>query len=141
METKAKLGVYVPKGRRRLVGKKAAQAPVQPVSPADNGQAIGAGTSVPTEPQTETQTQIANRLFRERAEKIADAEVTIYAGETEWEPLFLVVVPELRSEAARQIYKLRGDLYRKYSEANLNVEVRGRRERGEGRENAPFLLS
>lgn len=127
METKAKPGGYVPKGRRGLAGKKAAEAAVQTVTSADNRHVVGMVASAPTE----TQTQIANRLFRERAEKIADAEVTIQAGENEWEPVFLILVPELRSEAARKIIKLRGDLYRKYPESNLNVEIRGRRELSE----------
>ena len=113
--------------------------PIQPASHANVGQSATLGTPAPL--LTETQTQIANRTFRQQAAKIADAEMTVYAGENEWEPLFLIVLPELRSEAARRIYKLRSDLYRKYPEANLNVEVRGRRERGAGREDAPFLIS
>lgn len=130
METQVKPGRYFPKPGRRLTGKKAAeQTPAKPASPADNGPSGTLGTPSPTLP--ETQTQLANRIFRERAEKIADAEMMVRRGENEWEPIYLILVPELRSEAAHRVYKLRGDLYRKYPEAILNVEVRGRRELGE----------
>ena len=141
METETKPTGYVPKGRRGLTGNKAAETAVQVAPTAGNGQAVGGGASAPMGTQTETQTQLANRIFRERVERIADAEVTIYAGDNEWEPLFLVVVPELDSKAARQVYKLRGDLLRKYTKAILNVEARGKREQGEGKEDSPFLLS
>lgn len=128
METTTKPGRYVPKRGRRLAGKQASrQASVKPALPAENGQAV---TSV-APPLTETQTQVANRLFRERAAKIADAEVRIHPGENEWEPIYLILVPEFRSEAFDKIVKLRRNLYRKYPDSILNVELRGRRELSE----------
>lgn len=128
METLSQPKRYFPKPGRGLAGKKVKKTPVQPVLPADNGQSAASGTP-PT--LAETQTQIANRLFRERAEKIADAEVRIHPGENEWEPIYLILVPEFRSEAFNKIVKLRGDLYRKYPDSILNVELRGRRELSE----------
>ncbi len=130
METEVKPGRYFPKPGRGLANKRAAQqAAINPLSAAGNGQSAASDAPAPT--LTETQTQTANRIFREKAEQIPDAEMMIRRGENEWEPIYLIVVPELRSEAAHGVYKLRGDLYRKYPKANLNVEVRGRRELGE----------
>ena len=102
--------------------------PVTSVLTAGNGQRAS-GTPSPT--LAETQTQAANRIFRQQAEKIAEVEVRIHPGENEWEPIYLILVPEFRSEAFDKIVKLRGDLYRKYPESILNVELRGRRELSE----------
>ena len=129
METRTKSGLYVPKRGRGLAGTQTAQMAVKPDSPANEGQSVT--QEAPSPPLLKTQTQIANRIFRQRAKKIPDTEIEVRTGENEGEPIYVILVPEFRSEASRRIYKLQSDLYRKYPEANLNVEVRGRRELGE----------
>ncbi len=137
METQLKPGRYFPKPERRRTGKKAAeQTPAKSASPADDGQSVASGTPAPV--LAETQTQIANRIFRERAVKIGDASMTLRAGENEWEPIYRIEVPEIRSEAFYKIVKLRGDLYRKYPDAIINIEFRPRRELDEAANNPRF---
>lgn len=127
MITKPKPKRYFVKGERGLTGIKAtANVSAQPVSPVNNGVSVLSGTPS----QAEMQTQAATRLILRRIEKITDAQI-VRRGNGEIYPLaFVVEVPDLWSEAADQVYTLRGDLYRKYPAAEIEIEVRGRRESG-----------
>ena len=137
IKSKAEPERFPTKGKRDLKGKMPSSPALIPtVSPAENGQPIEAAVLAPA--QMESQTQIANRIFRQRAEKIADAMVTIRPGENEWEPIHRVEVPELRSEAFDKIVKLRSNLYRKYPDATINIEFRGRRELDEANNNPRY---
>ena len=136
METISKPQRYFPKPGRGPAGKKVEQTSVKPVPAVNNGQNAESGTL--SSPVIETQTQIANRLFRERAAKIADATTTVRPGENEWEPIYRIEVPQLRSEAFDKVVKLRGSLYRKYPNAIINVEFRPRRELDEAENNPRF---
>ncbi len=127
IEVKAETRRFLKKGERGLKSKKPSPSiPVPTASPVKSGDTIVPTTPAPA--QVESQTQIANRIFRQRAEKIADATVTVRPGENEWEPIHRVEIPELRSEAFDKIVKLRSNLYRKYPDATINIEFRGRRE-------------
>lgn len=86
-------------------------------------------------PPPETQTQIANRLFRQQAQRVPDAQVIMRASENEWEPIYRVEVPALRSKAFDSIVRLRSRLYRNYPNATINIEFRGRRELEEAENN------
>ncbi len=136
METLSQPKRYFPKPGRGLAGKKVKKTPVLQ---AGNGQSVASSAASPA--LGETQTQIANRIFRERIQKIADAEVRIRAGENEWEPIYRVEVPELRSEAFYKVVKLRGDLYSQYPDAIINIEFRPRRELDEAENNPRFANS
>ena len=127
MITKPKPKRSFMKGERRLTGLKAtANMSAQPVSPVNNGLSVMPGAPS----QAEMQTQAATRLFLRRIEKITDAQI-VRRGNGEIYPLaFAVKVPGLWSEAADQVYILRGDLYRKYLAAEIESEVRGKRESG-----------
>lgn len=49
--------------------------------------------------------------------------VTTYGGKSLANQSILVEVPNLRSEAADQVYMLRRDLFRKYPDARLDVRL------------------
>lgn len=121
----------LPKPRRHFTKRQPditqANTPVQSAPSTNSTLSIAPGMT----PQAESQTQAANRLFRQRAEKISDVHVTSRPGENPWEPLYFVEIPDLWSEAFDKIVKLRGDLYRKYPESILNIQFRPLRELAE----------
>ena len=78
--------------------------------------------------QAEIQTQAAVRLLLKRAGKITTTQVIRRERGEAYPVAFDVEVPDLWSKTADQVYTLRGDLFRKYPHAQIEIEVRGKRE-------------
>ena len=78
---------------------------------------------------SDTEKAIAN--FQALVERIPGVlAVRVSGGQQLNEKRFVVVVPSLFDEATRGIYELRGNLFRKFPTANLDVRVEGIREGG-----------
>ena len=124
METMPRPRRSLSKNIRAVVG--SVKPSIQTVSSTSEEPSVMSGSPS----QVEMQTQAAVRLFLKRAEKITATQVTRREYGEAYPLAFDVEVPDLWSEAANQVYTLRGDLFRKYPHAQLEIEVRGKREGG-----------
>ena len=125
MQTKPRPKRCLTKSRRVLPSK---QAAVTPASSAASGENRQSATATLALPQADAQTQAAVRLFLRQIGNIADARIVRRGNGEIYQQAFTVEVPDLWSEAADQVYTLRGDVYRKYPASQLEIEICGRRE-------------
>jgi hypothetical protein len=81
--------------------------------------------------QPPTDTELAIRLFSYSIRRLSGVlSIRENTGSSPSERSFLITVPSLFDTAVDKIYRLRGDVFRKYPKAKLEVQVLGKREMG-----------
>lgn len=79
----------------------------------------------------QTQTEMANRIFMQKARLIPGV-ISVHGigGTMISEQSFVVFVPTLKSKASEEVVKLRSAIWRVYPDAQLSIRIKGLKERG-----------